>query len=63
MYVYKMSLGKFITVFLGCYFAFVIYKASDKLQSDKIGTVYGIVSTKTVKEIVVFLHINHYKRH
>ena len=53
-----MSLGKFITVFLGCYFAFVIYKASDKLQSDKIGTIYGIASTETVKEIYFFSHIN-----
>ena len=58
-----MSFGKFITVFLGCYFAFVIYKASDKLHSDQIGITYGKVSSNTVQEINLFLFINYYQNH
>ena len=45
----KIWFGKFVLVFLCCYFSFVILKASDKLQSEQMGTIFRTVSKKTVQ--------------
>ena len=46
---YQISFGKFVMVVLGCYLAFVIFKANSKLRSKKIGTIFSTVGQKTVK--------------
>ena len=48
---YEMSFGRLMMVALGCYFAFVIYRANNKLQSEKIGTIFSTVSKKNVQAI------------
>ena len=48
---YEMSFGRLVMVALGCYFAFVIYGANEKLQSDKIGTIFSTISKKNVQGI------------
>ena len=46
---HNISFGKFVMVILSCYFGFVIFKASDKLQSKQIGTIFRTVSKETVQ--------------
>ena len=46
---YQISLGKCVMLVLGCYLAFVIFRANNKLQLDKIGTIFSTVSEKTVQ--------------
>ena len=46
---YQISLGKCVILVLGCYLAFVIFRANNKLQLDKIGTIFSTVSEKTVQ--------------
>ena len=46
----SLSLGRFVTIALVCYFGFVIFNANDKLQNRKIGTIFQTISVKTVKD-------------
>ena len=46
---HQLSFGNFVMVVLGCYFAFVIINANIKLQSGKIGTIFGKVKEKTLQ--------------
>ena len=45
----QLSFGKFVMVVLSCYFAFVIINANIKLQSGKIGTIFGKVKEQTLQ--------------
>ena len=44
-----VSPAKFVIVVLVCYFAFVLYKANNKLRSGQVGTIFMKKSEKTVK--------------
>ena len=46
---HQVSMGKFVMVVLGCYFAFEIINAGKRLQSGKIGTLFGKVKQKTLQ--------------
>ena len=46
----QISFGKFVTIGLIFYFAFVIIRANNKLQSDQVGTMFRRVRDKTTQE-------------
>ena len=46
---HQLSFGKFVLGVLSCYFAFVIINANIKLQSGKIGTIFGKVKEQTLQ--------------
>ena len=50
-----VSFGRFVMLILCCYFAFVIFKANNKLQSEQIGTIFRTVSKKTV-QVRLYVH-------
>ena len=52
---HQVSFGKFVMIVLGCYFAFEIFIANKRLQSSKIGTLFGKVKEQTVQ--------GHYRSH
>ena len=45
----QISLGKFVMIVFGGYFAFQILRAFSKLQSDQIGTIFRRVKEKTLQ--------------
>ena len=56
---FKMAIcyGKFVLLVLCCYFAFKVYSAFQKLQSEQIGTIFRTVnSEKTVQGMQSPLH-------
>ena len=52
----QISVRNLVKVVLGSYLVYVIIMANLKLQSDQIGTIFRIVSKKTVQasKIVIF---------
>ena len=50
----QISVGNLVKVVLGSYLVYVIIMANLKLQSDQIGTIFRIVSKKTVQASKIF---------
>ena len=51
----QISVGNLVKVVLGSYLVYVIIMANLKLQSDQIGTIFRIVSKKTVQASKIFI--------
>ena len=46
---YTIFVRKFVMLALSCYFLFVIYRASKKLSSENIGTIFRTIRGKAVQ--------------
>ena len=45
----KISFGSLVALVLGCYFVFVIYKASKKLNTWNVGTIFRTLDEPNVQ--------------